>query len=204
MAQLNEILGVAARLQQRLTRAFMITGGAPSPQITPEITPVLEMGNMPVEDRWISGERIWSYQRTIAATAATCAEILIRNPADSGMLLIVRALVIDGSGVGNTFSIFPGNFTDLANVLLGLNSPRDTRLGTSKSSAIVSYDNLGAGGVITGAEYVAILQSTPYISFPYVISPGYGLYAAAQNINRAALMGFEWRERPASLGELQL
>lgn len=205
---LNEILGPMARLQQRLTRAFSITGGAPSPQITPEITPVLEMGNMPVEDRWTARERLWAHTQPIAAAALTAASILLQNPAGSGILAVVRCLVCNNSAGPQAYSVNDvlASFGNLTNVV-GVFNPLDTRIGVASTpTCIISWSNTVAPANTFGSEYFNLaVGQFPYVSpFDYVIAPGTGLVVNAQVVNQSSQLGFVWRERPVSLGELQL
>jgi hypothetical protein len=89
---LNEILGPAARFQQLLTRKFGILGGAPSPQLTPEISPEYPLFGEP-ENRILTSEYLCAGYLDEAAAAGNPTQIALWNPTGSNIILVIEKVL---------------------------------------------------------------------------------------------------------------
>lgn len=101
---LNEILGVAARFNQLLTRKFNIVGGAPAPQLTPEIgcELALEVGS---EGRVLLSEILCSGITDQTGAAANRPAAMLFNPVGSNIILVVERIAVLPLTVAQAFVI---------------------------------------------------------------------------------------------------
>lgn len=206
---LNEILGVASRFNAALTRKFGITGGAPSPQLTPEVVPTYELMTAD-EDRVLANEHFAAGWITCAAVVAKTPKVRLRNPVGSQLVAVVTFLSVDvaAAGVAQTVKV-QLNYatTDLAvlpavpgpcfldsrsGVTLGLPSP--TVKLTADSNGIV-----GSGGY----NRMVRLSNFEARGVIAILGPGSAIdIEETDNNNLAMTVNLEWREIPLGLAEL--
>lgn len=211
MAMLNEILGAAARYNQLLTRKFNITGGAPAPQLTPEIGCELALDPGP-EGRVLASELLCSGRGATTGAAANSGSCELANPAGSNLLTVVeQIIVISGSAV--TLGIDVGVLT----VPIGLpNIPaagnvvaRDTRV-----PKVGNYTKLPATTIRTGTNTPPVVvvpnlfRSLNAINVPYtytvpvVLAPGTAVDIIQSDLASSMVVWFSWREVPLAAGEV--
>lgn len=213
MAMMNEILGVAARFNQHLTRKFGLTGGAPSPQLTPEIAPVFAM---PVGDEALilQGEYKASGYITAPAVALKKSVAGLFNPTGSNIIVVVEHIEAMPNGAGANIS---------AGIAMGINpyatlpaaggvTYRDTRVpqdpggssATKSPTALLRADadppavpnpNLWIRNANSGQELIDNGELA-------ILAPGTMLgMQVIDTQNLAVRYSFWWREIPLAHGE---
>jgi hypothetical protein len=204
---LNEILGPAARFQQLLTRKFGVLGGAPSPQLTPEVTPEFSLPNGP-ENLLPAMEVLASGVLVTAAVAGNSPSVQLRNPTNSNLLVVVEHIEFTplGGAQGVIGSVIKNGEQAVAAAAGGV-IRRDTRTSesgnyTTRPSATLKGDinatmgqaNLFQRNVGDGAlgEY----------NFPVILGPGWTVQVWGQTVNRSLIVGMAWREVPMAMGEV--
>jgi hypothetical protein len=202
---LNEILGVAARINSLLTRKFNITGGAPSPQLTPEVTPSFAIPLRP-EDLAPFSERLFTGFVDVAPVALKTSVAQLANPAGSQQLVVIENITVQTlTGASGIYSGSLGNTaTDLAQLpAAGGVIARDGRLNGS-SLAHLTFDQSPPTIFAVNLFEVSQLVSLPFVfSVPLILAPGFQcqiVQRVAQNTE--LLVSFQWREVPLSPGEL--
>jgi hypothetical protein len=205
---MNEILGRAQRFQDLLTRKWGITGGAPSPQLTPEITPGYDMP-VGAEDRVLASDIMCSGGVGTVGAAANKAAVQIRNPTGSNLAIIVeRAIIIVGTAQTVEAGI-RGGIGDWPNIpAAGYVTRRDTRQANTTGftvvpAAHVTYETNTPPSPPVGNVFVgAILASSPLVlEQPVVLSPGWSFGIICGTVATYLYVSFAWREVPMAQGE---
>lgn len=210
---LNEILGPAARFQQLLSRKFGILGGAPSPQLTPEITPEFSIGDRP-EDRILCAELYACGRISEAAAAGQPTHIALWNRPNSNQLLVVEDISFYHSSAG-TLILFGGIAYSLTQPFPDLPAAncigcRETRLArdiggsyTRAPSGVMCAANNAAGGVTAQFLYRASAQyALNQYTQPILLAPGWYASIRSNDVNIAMSAVFSWREVPLASGEI--
>jgi hypothetical protein len=207
---LNEILGSAARFNQTLTRKFGITGGAPSPQLTPEIAPVYAFP-LNLEDRILAGEIVAAGTKVQIAVAGIRSAIQLNNPTGSNIVVVVEH--IEGYS-GSADVVAAGIIAALP--LPALPNPgdvtwRDTRTrsngGAYTREPVARITSTGAGGAPAYSGGNLFLRNVAAnIEFeydtPFVLGPGYCIQFNQATVNEVLICSFAWREVPLAQGEV--
>jgi hypothetical protein len=201
---LNEILGAAARFEQLLTRRFNVLGGAPSPQLTPEITPVYAFLEQ-AQDQALMAVKLCTASLSQAAVAAKRGVLQLRNPTGSGIVAVVTrvaAFHTDAGAQTQSFAVglVPG---DLANLpAAGGITVRDTRwtgaptcrFTSDASPATILNANLAL-------QNTSQNQQLEYLQ-PVVLSPGFSLQMSLGANNIVYAGSVAWAEIPLAPGEI--
>ena len=206
---LNEILGPAARFQQMLTRRFGLLGGAPSPQLTPEITPSVDIGHG-YETRILCGEFLASGCIFQAATVAERAVCQLSNPAGSNIVAIVTHIEAYPFGAGATVIASHLKVGALAGLAVaGGVGYRDSRVVTNGGAytrlpvcTVTKFHNpptIGEPNLFSRA--VASGLTTEY-DCPVVIGPGWAVQVNELDNNVGLQAAFAWIEIPMAGGEV--
>jgi hypothetical protein len=206
---LNEILGTAARYQQLLTRRFNLAGGAPSPQLTPEITPVVSIYDQP-ETRILVGEILASGCIFQAATAAERAVCQLSNPTGSNIVAVVLHLAAHPFGAGATVI---GSHLQLG-AQAGLPSAggvvyRDSRTKTNggvytrvPTCSLTKFHNPPTIGEANLFLRIIAANLTMEYAQPVVLAPGWAFQVNELDVNVGLQVSFAWVEIPLSPGEV--
>lgn len=208
---LNEILGSAARFNQLLTRKFGLTGGAPSPQITPEIAPTFSWVAGP-EDAIPAGETLASAVISVAGVAAKRSVAMLSNPTGSNLLVVVEHFDIQFGATGGFVNASVLKLDPLAGLpAAGGICIRDTRVKsdpagsatTRPPAARISKDN-EPPTILTANILRRQLPAFGYTEYyqPIVLSPGWSLQVYESDNNLALDAAFAWREVPLQAGEV--
>jgi len=210
---LNEILGAAARYEQLLARKFGVQGGAPSPQLTPEITPSY---NIPAgaEDLLPCGMRLCSGYISIGAVAAKRPVTQLRNPVGTNILGVVSyiGMMSSTAGVGQHCMGFGKLNNNLPNLpAAGGYTMLDGRAGlnaaggfaTRAPTCTLTADNEPPEILPPNILYRVQAQYAWTEQFPAVIlSPGWGVQAfLSDNVYGVAAV-FRWYEVVMAEGEV--
>lgn len=197
--QFNQIL--QPRFSSLLTRYFAIRGaGSPAPTLAPEIAPVFNVNQQDDTAAFYTrNERLAHYGAgTLAAQALNYTRALLRNPAGSGILLIVERVLLNTGVTG--YGILTATTVDDANAQVGY--LRDYRwvqsAGVVSPSAILSWGNASPvapnGG--NGRVYTSAANQSQWQECNVIIPPGGAFYLYAGTVNTAInTVGFDWRER---------
>jgi hypothetical protein len=206
---LNEILGPAARFQQLLSRKFGILGGAPSPQLTPEITPEFSFGSQP-EDSILQGEVRMSGVADVAANAGNRSAIQLTNPVNSGLVIVLEQIRVLSFVVGIIDCGFASLLGELAT---GPGSGENVAVDGRVQRGPTIYPRRGAGkttkdtttpGVIPGMNlFRTTLAANQWYEYQraVIINSGGGVQLIGE-VNKQFIAHFYWREVPIALGEV--
>lgn len=200
----NQILN--PRLTSPLVRIFgMKTGGNPAPTLAPEVQPTLDINDADPSLAWLRLERLLAFNFSLAAGGAgNWTAVMIRNPANSGALLVIERF-LGASAAADVVSATISAAADYTTA--GSPSPRDTRwitpagsyVGTGRASSQITLVASPAGFVHTRSPQNTFLV----LEAPVVLSPGWA-FVLYPGIANAALSGFvQWRERPLPQEEQQ-
>lgn len=206
MAKFNEIL--VGRYNRALQKQLGIKGEPPSPQLTSEITPILELDKLPLELRFLHGWRVWAAGVDTGPSAGNLNGLRLRNPVGSGVVGIIEKATFNAVGAAESFSLQKQFGTvDLTTPFIAI--PRDVRGGPASTSASVLIPSFGnpaatAGGLLFVAQ---MLASTSYDFITYenqeiVLAPGDSATIYSTTVNVESRMSFWWRERALEEGEL--
>jgi hypothetical protein len=205
---MNEILGSAARFNQLLTRRFGLTGGAPSPQITPEIAPVVNMPDGP-ELRIICAEILATGNIYCTGVALKHSVIQLTNPVGSNILVVVEQIEISNPGAAggiNASIIKLGALAGLPGA--GGVCYRDTRTTisgnyTREPTAQLRYDNdpptIGTPNLFR-LEIAALSSIRNAVAV--VLAPGWSVQLYDTRVAADITTCFAWREVPLAAGEV--
>lgn len=146
-------------------------------------------------------EKIWGNGPSDfqAAVAAEYSVVGIRNPANSGRIVVVeRFSCVASQGV----QVRVGPNTDYVPTVTGTCVSRDTRVVPINN--IVTQATTYHGAVLTGAvvnAFGATLDPT-WLDIYVVLTPGFYLHVSNATVNVALTANFMGRDRPALPGEL--
>lgn len=180
--------------------------GAPAPTLAPEILSAIVLEQDRPEWKFLGGERMVTGFASQAAVVGEYQGNGCRNPAASGILLVIEAII----PVNNpTIQVNLVTSDAVATDVTTISSPfaRDSRLGFT--------GNGGAGRLLTASSTNATLNrsgpvgrfigstGTPVVPWvwPFVLSPGFELFVVNINQNTASSATWVWRERPLESSE---
>lgn len=210
---LNEILGAAARFNQLLTRKFNIAGGAPAPQLTPEIGCSYTIDEHP-EDAILRFEGIATGLLDCAAIALVNSVAQIRNNT-AGLIIVVEKIFAqvnaaaaadvnmaagfigtDHPGLPATGGITFADFRRAANGNVTV-APA-ARLTRNTVAAVPTLLN---ANLFYGRSSNAVGGGVVY-DRPVVLAPGAAIQVSCGTVNTEILVMFSWREVPVAPGEV--
>lgn len=201
MIEFNKILN--PRLVAPLVRLFaMKIGGSPAPTLAPEVAPSLDVNQQ--DDAtlfFIRNERLMGTVLVVAASVGNIGKAQIRNPTNSGVLLVVKSVyVISATSVNLGVGVL---LTDEANVRIP--QPRDGRwysVGGSRGTAVVS-DGATAAPTSFLSSFVNSNNVDKQVC-EFVVAPGQAFTATGNTANVGITIGLEWVERPVGAEELSI
>lgn len=212
MAALNEIL--VGRFNKLLTRLLNISGGAPSPQLTPEITPVLVAIPDAPSYSWQKNELLMVAGVTTGAAIGKQAYIQVGNQPGSQQLIEIEQILISNLSAGLQNYVF--GQTTISTAAVQRVSSRDSRINPGLGNV-----QTGPGRFTSGSDSVAdgvaglagafnipniglLANTSQVVAVPFVLGPGDAFTIANNALNAAVTAAIFWRARPAAEGELQL
>jgi hypothetical protein len=201
MARFNEIL--VGRFNRALQKTFGIKGGPPSPQVSTEIQPNVNM-LWGAETQYLEGwQNYAAFASQAAGVAGSRSSFRIDNPKGSNVLAVIEKILLQGQpAVGDApflaYSIISAG--DLANTVITTNTGLDQR-GPQSPQLRVTSQSIVAGTVgvpIYGANLAANANIdiilTEHQELPLLPNSSYTVYCAA--LNQALSGVIWWRERP--------
>lgn len=200
MALYNEIL--AGRFNKFVTKLFSMKGAAAAPQLASEITIGLPLFNG-IENRFLETWALFGVSVPQVATAAVNNNVQIRNPANSGAIVVVEAIAMIGGAAASTrIDMQYGQPTvDIGPVIAP--RARDGRVSTTFGGGVakVSFAQTAATQIGTTIWSVQVPTGNCFV-FPSgneeqetVLSPGDAICMQDQTQNNATCISFFWRER---------
>lgn len=202
MAHYNEIL--AARFNSILNKLLSMKEGAPAPSLSSDIVPTIQLEGDRPEYAFLGGVRLCAGFVGVAAGGAGNRSVaLLRNPATSGVIVVVEAIVLHSTVASKTFVIrnaVTGGVTATGSRV------RDSRWGTMVPAALVQSTNgAAATGNIVGfwPGQSNGTATSGRIDVPFVITPNESLAIEPGVDNEGVSAGFFWRERAVEPSELR-
>lgn len=186
------------RFNSPLIRFFgMKIGGAAAPTLAPEIAPSFDVNQQDDPQLFfLRGERRMTFSGTNSAVVGEYGRCRIRNPATSGVLIVIESIAITAT-TGFQFGA-TGNTSDETTPVTPSNL--DLRY-TGSGTAICSRGTNAAA--ITDTSYGIIGSSnSAEREFGIVIPPGWSFYGQGQSTNVAVTFLIKLRERPIPAEEL--
>lgn len=197
--QVGRYNGILAKLLSMKERA-------PTPVVGAEIIAGITLEQDRPEWKFLGGESLVMAAGSAAQTAVNFAKFKLRNPASSGVIIVLEELIlfnenVTGSGDAVAWELQPAG--SVVGFGLALAQQRDTRKGISDNQAVSGQVySAGSVGGILGNGYrfrtVAPTMATgPAMYRPLiVISPGFDLVGQSQNnVALTIVAQFLWRER---------
>jgi len=193
------------RYDQLVRRVGGIIGpGSKVAEALSELFPVLDLENMPSELLVLGGTRIVFGGGTVTGVAGQAPKMGLFNPANSGNIVILTAVVYSTLSTGtvrwglNTNELATQIGTEVfADSRLGFTARPVGRIGTE--SAVALANATGQSRVVGNARFD--------LQFPNdlcVLAPGFG-FEIGSNVNASIILtAFYWRERAAIPSELNL
>lgn len=209
MARFNEIL--AGRLNRAIQKFTGIKGSPPAPQLSSEM-----MATFPffwgVENRYLEGWNMHSWDIVFAASAANLNAAMLRNPVGSGIIAVfVKVVAANFQSTSDSYTMSLGpRTTDLPTASpIPAPSNFDRRSGSSQRSNLIGsiQQAAGPGTAPPDRASVAVLGTTFYDfivdaceEFPML--PGDAIAMRNGTVNQATAYTFWWRERPLEDSEV--
>ena len=192
------------RYDQLLRRVADLKGpGSKVNDVLEELFPIFDVENRNAELALIGGWRLAMGSTVLPGVAANLRFGELRNPADSGYLIVPTRIWISPGSTQNVEWELIGEpalteFTVTARVL-------DTRLGVTSSPVGQIRSSTQVAGA-AGFGNFFLVTGTP---FPFqddggicVLAPGSGIVFANTTVNTSLTLQFLWRERIAEPSEL--
>lgn len=191
------------RYDQLVRRVGGIIGpGSKVAEALPELFPMLDVENVPIELLALSGTRIAEGFVNQAATPALKNIALLRNPGSSGILIRLEALILF-SDVAELVVMGP---TQNSGTAVGTDTLLDLRLfPTAPAGQVQRNQSLGVGSQFSRIR----LNGTDSIVYAppggiAVLSPGTAYEVSNSTVNTLQEVTFRWVERVALESELNL
>lgn len=168
-------------------------------ELSPEISPVLVLEMDRPEWCYLKNERCCCGLASCAATVGQPALVTFRNPAGSGVLIVIDAVQVASNPANVPFAmtVFLGGqrAADLTTVS-AFTMPRDSRYQGARPAGRISFNLAGAGTQGTGVEIVTSSQGGMLLNTPPIIlTPGFSVDILETNTNLEIEVNFRWSER---------
>ena len=177
-------------------------------QLLTRITPTVDLEQLvafAAERGGVAGPRHCFHSVSVAAVAAEYPRLQLMNPADSGVDISVRSLVVMRSTAG----IIQVGFSNTALAGAGVNRYLDQRIGISPEFLVkhpagrATYDTDAAVGIAAAdqIERTRVLNERTVINFDarLVLPPGFGVRTVDETQNETYIATFYTTEIPRRL-----
>lgn len=195
--ELNQLL--AARYNKAIRSLLGLEEQEGVTSVSPELQPCVVIDGPAVEHHFLLNERLYHRNFSVAADAANPSTIEIRNPADSGVIVIVDFIEAGANAAADLqVQLNIGIDTDLATAFTAL--PCDTRPGAVSCSSRLSSANVASAttGALRALAAAGVMHQW-YRSF--VLAERSALFLT-NGVNNATLVGsISFRERPVRPSE---
>ncbi len=194
MAQYNEVL--SGRFNQLLTKLFSMKGGAPAPQLSPEIQPVISIGELQGDLHYLADERMCASGITATGDATHPGIVQLVNKVP-GVIGTIEFIVLTFTAAG-IWTIRTGATERTPS---GVTRFRDSRIaGTPALNTAVAADQVASGNTLS--EVAGVANSTVIVPVEIVMT-NKSVVEVVSNSNTARVSaGFFWVERRVEPSEL--
>lgn len=199
----NELTGRSGFVSRAIRNALQIESGEVGiERVSETLQPNINLWSRP-EWAILRGERLWAVAPSQPAVAAEFSQVGIFNPAASGLIVVVDAVM----GVANTTATVQ-EFMLGANVAFtatGTPNSRDSRTALLVGIQCGSFAHHAGARIGSGALIASIGHNNgTYAYWPLnvVLHPGFFLAGGPSVVNTLAAISFFGSERPAFAGEL--
>jgi hypothetical protein len=191
----------ASYLERKLRAIVGVSGDNPLPDLE-DIKGLLVLESDRPEWAIAGGEQLYGGTVNQPLVAANVSAAELRNPANSGVILVVSRVITSLSAAGGqTLKIGFGTAT-LA-TQFNTKSTVDTRrgdAGTQTNSAATMSGQATTPGDPTGGQIIlqtlAPANTPVYWETPIILAPNSSLYVVSGVVNQTLIAAFSWRERP--------
>ena len=186
------------RFNRALQKLFSMKGQVPAPQLSSEIQPQI---NIPlgVEFRYLEGWGLYGIQIQAPAVAAQNAAVRLRNPAKSGVIVVVEKVsVITGVGISDAPLLDYGT-TAVDYAVTNQGFRLDARAANRSASTVSSSGTGVAIGNPVDQVSLGASQTQRFIDTDdeeYPLLPGDAIQIRSQVVNQTLNVSIRWRERP--------
>jgi hypothetical protein len=194
----------SALFARSLEKGFDAQGA--SAELNPGVSPVhvITQESEHPEYRYLRQERLAGAHSADGADAANLSNVGVRNPANSGALVIVTDIfILNEAAAARNFFVKIGSTPTVD--AEGLGFFRDTRYGptaTARATGRVFIRTAAAFG--NGLFPYRLVQDTSiWLRVNFVLPPDAFVVVAGANNNEQVRAGFCWIERSMESGELQ-
>lgn len=210
MAALNEIL--VGRFNGLLTRLLKITGGAPAPQLTPEVQPILQLISDSADLAFLKEEFLMVFGATTSNVALKQSYVQVANPSNSGLLIIIEGITVSADFSTPTAVQYGFGLTTPSTRAVQRVVSRDSRVnpGLASSQSGPGACTFGSDAVADGVAGIAFNQArvdllsftSLYLPVKYVIEPGDAFSVWCEAVNIPTTASIFYRARAAQQAEL--
>lgn len=200
----NQIQG--GRWDTFLRRLFPIKDRSVAPVMASELVGQVMVQEWSTELYKLRGDNLAVALASRSAVAAEFAHVNIRNPNDSGNLVIIEQIWVATSSnmlisMAREGTSLVVGFSPVATSFRDSRSGTATAIGETVATVNTLSDAAGLGG--TGVAVFPVLATTlTQLDFPLVLAPGSGLILRGNTVNITLRCCFIWRERVAEPSEL--
>lgn len=214
MARFNEIL--ASRFTRGVNALLRVQELEGLRVLSPELQPVLVVEGDRPDNAYLKGEQWFAFQANVGAIAGQVGELLVENPVNSGLLVVVhRISMVSAAAVGSQYFIgmsdsvtIPGGFTSASGAFLdsrSVNAPN--LLPPLKTSASRFRSGTSVAGIASSLipmQQSLTNQTLTVCDVPFVLTPGFACGVRLQLANTAARFGFVCTERALAPEEISV
>lgn len=199
MALMNEIQ--VGRYKQLLEQLLAMKGEIATQQLSPELLPVLVLGNDRPEWAALAGERLCVGGAQAAAVAAENVTIQLMNIPTSSVIITLEGIQVSPHQTG--LHLY-GNWDTLASggaaasASYGNRDGRFARGAQATQGVVYTYHQVGSPitDVLGRLSWGSANALAPlWLPMPYVLTPGRGFAITCNTVNVALTCTFLWRER---------
>lgn len=202
MSLMNEVQ--IGRYKQLLEQLLSMKGEIAVQQLSPELLPVLVLGDDRPEWSALSGERLAFGGIAQAGVAAERSTIQLMNLPTSTSIVTLERLWVRVATAGEVFMGHLDTLVSGSGAAAGAYGFRDGRFPRgSQASAAQVFSFHDAANPITANLWRGVIGTTSTaINLPVVLTPGRGFAVCCTTVNVAMYVSFMWRERKFETSEL--
>jgi len=169
-------------------------------RLSESLVGLIDLWSVP-EAHLLYRQRDWALSPSQSAVAAEFAQVGIRNPAGSNMLVVVEELHVNTS-IPGTFELRMAASTTVD--ATSTPNARDSRIPILTSIRTVSIAHSSAARLGVNMQRYTMLASTPtQYRVNLILAPGFDCYVGPDVVNQAVECSFLGYERVTFPGELQ-
>jgi hypothetical protein len=203
VARFNEIQ--RGGLNAILHKTLAMEEGAPAPQLSGDIVPVINLENDRPEYRYLAGERLCQGGIYVSGVAAATSKVGLFNPKGSGVLGVVHHMHFQAESAGEVrlYGTNRGNsLTNKASATLMDGRANDGfDVGGPFPSIQIDWENV-AGFVGRAIDYYRHAANTFWnMPIDLVLPPDCGVHLVGITVDKWLSGGFQWTERALESSE---